>query len=93
MSEERMPCAVEMMQKVESSKLPAFYTDARGAYGVVIGTVYICCFVNQDDWKYNVTVDGISAEGCFDLNFEWEGYDTAEDAVKCLRRMVKKYGR
>lgn len=78
------------MDKIKAYKLPGFYTDERGAYGIVINTTYICCFINSDDGKYDVTADTIDENGDFALNLNWESYDQPTDAVNALRRLTKK---
>lgn len=82
---------VDPMAAVKAYRLPGFYTDERGAYGVIVGKVYICCFVNSEDGKYDVTADTLDANGDFALNLDWESYDQPEDAVKCLRRLLRKH--
>ena len=79
------------MEKIKEYKLPGFYTDGRGAYGIVIGLVYICCFVNSEDGMYDVTADTLDDAGDFALNLDWESYDQPKDTAQCLRRLVKKY--
>lgn len=79
------------MEKIKAAKLPGFYMDERGAYGIVIGTFYICCFINQSNDEYDVTVDTIDENGDFALNLEWESYKWSDDAINCLRRMTKRY--
>lgn len=54
------------MEPIIAARLPGFYVDARGAYGIVFRDYYICCFINSDDGSYDVTVDTISDEGDFD---------------------------
>ena len=81
------------MEKILDAGLPGFYTDARGAYGIIIGTVYICCFVNSDDGEYDVTVDTVDENGDFCLNLEWESYTEPINAINCLRHFVKKYAK
>lgn len=80
------------MDRIRAMKLPGFYTDERGAYGIVLGAVYICCFINSDDGKYDVTADTVDANGDFSLNIEWESFDNPIDAVQALRNMVLRYG-
>lgn len=79
------------MKEITASKLPGFYTDERGAYGIVLGDVYICCHINSDDGQYDVTVDTVDGSGDFALNLEWESFPSSEQAVAQLRRFVKKY--
>lgn len=79
------------MDKIKAYQLPGFYTDERGAYGVIVGKVYVCCFVNGEDGKYDVTADALDSNGDFALNLDWESYDLPEDAVKCLRRLLRKH--
>lgn len=81
---------MDKMNKIRAAKLPGFYTDERGAYGVIIGDVYICCSVNDEDGKYDVTIDGIDHNGDFAENQKWESFDNPEDAIACLRRFVKR---
>lgn len=78
------------MEKIRAYKLPGFYTDERGAYGIVVNNTYICCFINDEDGKYDVTVDTVDDNGDFALNLEWESFDNPEDAVRCLRNMVRR---
>lgn len=79
------------MDKIKEARLPGFYTDERGAYGIVLGSVYICCFINSDDGLYDVTVDTVDGNGDFCLNLEWESFEEPQEAVKRLRHFVKKY--
>ena len=79
------------MEDIRKSNLPGFYMDERGAYGIVLGGVYICCFFDSEDYTYNVTVDEIGTLGDFDKNLEWESFSKPSDAVKCIRRMMLKY--
>lgn len=79
------------MAAVKAARLPGFYVDERGAYGVIIGTVYICCFVNGEDGRYDVTADSLDGNGDFALNLDWESYGQPEDAVRCLRRLLRKH--
>lgn len=79
------------MDKIKACQLPGFYTDGRGAYGIVINSVYICCFINSEDGRYDVTADTVDSNGDFALNLDWESFDQPEDAVKCLRSFLKKY--
>lgn len=79
------------MEAIREYKLPGFYMDERGAYGIVLGGVYICCFFDSDDRKYNVTVDEIGPLGDFDQNIKWEWFDEPRDAINCIRRMMKTY--
>lgn len=79
------------MEKIKEYRLPGFYTDERGAYGIILGGLYICCFINSDDGRYNVTADAVDGNGDFALNLEWESYDDPAAAVRQLRHLVKKY--
>lgn len=79
------------MDKIKAYQLPGFYTDERGAYGIIVGDVYVCCFINSDDGKYDVTADTLDDSGDFALNLDWESFDRPEDTVKCLRVFLKKY--
>lgn len=79
------------MDAIKAYQLPGFYTDERGAYGVIVGKVYICCSVNNEDGKYDVTADTLDGNGNFALNIDWESYDKPEDAVECLRRLLRKH--
>lgn len=79
------------MDKIKSYKLPGFYTDERGAYGIIIGKFYICCSVNIEDGKYDVTVDTLDDDGDFALNLDWESYDQPDDAINGLRSFLIKY--
>lgn len=79
----------EMMEEILKYPAPGFYLDERGAYGVVIGAVYICCFV--DDGEYDVTADTIDENGDFALNLEWESFKDPSDVLASLRQMAKKY--
>lgn len=81
----------DKMVNIREALLPGFYTDERGAYGIVLGSVYICCFINSDDGQYDVTVDTVGESGDFDLNLEWDSFDEPQKAVKRLRHFVKKY--
>ncbi len=81
------------MDKIKSAKLPGFYVDERGAYGVIINRVYICCFVNDIDGKYDVTADTIDEHGDFALNLEWMSFEESSDAINALRQFVRKYGK
>lgn len=74
------------MREVVQSGLPGFYVDARGVYGIVIGGAYIGCFINDDD-LLDVTADKMSANGDFTLNFFWETYRTAKEAIAALRKL------
>ena len=82
---------MDKMNKIRAAKLPGFYTDERGAYGIVIDKDYISCFINSDDNKYDVTIDTIDANGDFAENKEWESFDNPEDAIACLRSFVAGY--
>lgn len=79
------------MEQIKAAHLPGFYTDERGAYGIVLGGVYICCFINSDDGMYDVTVDNVDDNGDFALNIEWESYDDPALAIQRLRYFVKLY--
>lgn len=79
------------MVAIRECKLPGFYMDERGAYGIVLGGVYICCFYNDFDGVYNVTVDEIGTLGDFDKNIEWEWFGEPRDAINCIRKMMKTY--
>lgn len=81
------------MEKIKSARLPGFYTDERGAYGIVLNGKYICCFVNIEDGKYDVTVDTIDENGDFALNLDWESYENPMDAINALRKFVRRYGK
>lgn len=81
----------DKMSKITAYRLPGFYLDCRGAYGIVVSDVYICCFVNSEDGKYDVTVDGIDENGDFAFNRSWESYDSPEEAIWALRQMLKWY--
>lgn len=80
----------EKMQAIYDAALPGFYKDARGAYGIVVGRVYICCFIN-DDGSYDVTADTVDKNGDFALNLDWESYDTPKEAVAQLRHRLKHF--
>ena len=56
------------MDPIKAVCLPGFYTDERGAYGIVFGRYYICCLVNSDDGQYDVTVDTVDDNGDFARN-------------------------
>lgn len=79
------------MEAIKAYQLPGFYTDERGAYGIILGNLYICCFVNSDTGLYNITVDGIDSIGDFSLNREWESCAEPAQAIKQMRHFVKKY--
>lgn len=83
----------DAMGLVKAARLPGFYTDERGAYGIVLGTVYICCFINSDDYQYDVTADTVDENGVFGHNLDWTSYITPDDAVARLRFLVKHYAR
>lgn len=74
---------------IVSYGLPGFYTDAAGRYGAIIGDVYISCFVNQDENQYDVCLDAVDRSGDFALNIERRSFETANDAVNEIRRLVK----
>lgn len=80
----------EKMQAIYKAALPGFYTDARGAYGIVIGRVYICCFINDDE-MYDVTVDTVDENGDFALNIDWESFNTPTEAISQLRHKLKHF--
>lgn len=79
------------MDRIKAARLPGFYTDERGAYGIVLGDVYICCFINSDDGLYDVTVDTVDGNGDFALNIQWESYNDPAKAIQRLRHYVKIY--
>ena len=79
------------MEPIIAARLPGFYVDARGAYGIVFRDYYICCFINSDDGSYDVTVDTISDEGDFDKNIVWDSYDDPNEAIADLRYWLKAY--
>lgn len=79
------------MGRIKAAMLPGFYTDYRGAYGIIVGSVYISCFMNDEDGKFDVTADTVDVKGDFALNIDWESYDKPEDAVNGLRQLIKKY--
>ena len=79
------------MEPIIAARLPGFYVDARGAYGIVFRDYYICCFINSDDGCYDVTVDTISDEGDFDKNIVWDSYDDPNEAIADLRYWLKAY--
>lgn len=76
------------MKKITAYQLPGFYMDARGAYGVIIGTMYISCFIN-DNGEYDVTRDAVDENGDFCKNINWESFREPQKAVAALRRMVR----
>lgn len=85
---------MDKMAVIYAQHLPGFYVDGRGAYGIVLGNVYVCCFLDSDDFTdflYDVTVDRVDENGDFALNIEWESFQNPTDAIKCLRLFVKKY--
>lgn len=79
------------MDRIKAARLPGFYTDERGTYGIVLGDVYICCFINSDDGLYDVTVDTVDGNGDFALNIQWESYSDPTEAIQRLRHYVKVY--
>ncbi len=81
---------MEHMKEITAYKLAGFNLDEAGRYGVVIGDVYICCFVNSDDGMYDITRDTMGYSGCFDLNLDWESTSDPHEAIDMLCRMVKK---
>lgn len=56
------------MQKIRDYRPPGFYTDEHGAYGIVLGGVYINCFINNNG-SYGVTADAITELRCFVLQY------------------------
>ena len=79
------------MEPIKAVRLAGFYTDDNGMYGIVLGGVYICCFVDADDNQYEVTVDTVDDNGDFARNLEWESCKDPAEAIRHLRRYVKRY--
>lgn len=79
------------MNNITEKPIPGFYMDQGGRYGIVLGGVYICCFVDVDDATYNVTVDGVDEKGAFARNISWDWYFDPSEAIKRLYEHVKKY--
>lgn len=80
------------MQAIYDAGLPGFYIDGRGAYGIVLGRVYICCFLN-DDGLYDVTADTVDKNGDFACNIFWESYASPKEAILQLRHKVKYFAK
>ena len=74
------------MDPIKEARLPGFYTDDRGVYGIILGRFYINCFINSDDGQYDVAVDTVDDKGDFAKNIRWVGFDDPADAIECLRR-------
>lgn len=80
------------MKEITKYELPGFVLDNSGRYGIMLGGVYLCCFINSDSGEYDVTVDTVDTHGDFALNLEWESYGhDAVATIQGLRYMVKKY--
>lgn len=83
----------EKMKAIYEARLPGFYIDARGAYGIVIGRLYICCSINLEDGAYDVTVDTVDKNGDFALNIDWESYTDPKEAIHRLRYKVQYFAK
>lgn len=79
------------IEDIAKQGLPGFYMNSHGYYGIVLGGVYICAFINSDTNEYDVTVDAPDNVGDFADNIEWQSFETPEHAIDCLRRMVRAY--
>lgn len=74
---------------INHTLIPGFYLDVRGAYCIVINKYLISVFVNSCDEELDVTIDGITKEGFFDENIEWETPADYKDVVETIQRFVK----
>ena len=78
------------MKAVVDTKLPAFYVDAGGRYGVVYNGHYICAWPNRESGTIDVTSDVLDYDGTFSCSQEWESFAPDETAaiVRALRKML-----
>lgn len=79
------------MAKITAYKLPGFCVDARGAYGVVIGDVYISCAVDNVCHGYVVTAATVDTNGDFENLLCRSVYKSEHDVVFRLRELLKNY--
>lgn len=73
-------------------RLPGFYFDTTGSYCFSFGYCLLSIFVNNDTNTTDVTVDGVSNTGMYDLNYEWESPETEKDLYLTVCRFIKQYG-
>ena len=74
---------------INHTLIPGFYLDVRGAYCIVINKYLISVFVNSCDETLDITIDGISKEGFFDDNIEWESPEDYNGLMEAIKRFVK----
>lgn len=79
----------KLQEFIDKSLIPGFYLDVSGAYCIVINKYLISVFVNSCDETLDVTIDGISKEGFFDDNIEWESPEDYNGLMEAIKRFVK----
>lgn len=79
------------MSKIAAAKLPGFYIDARGVYGIIVGKAYITCTVENDLYVCKAyTVNDETGDFDFPVREPYPMEDPIE-AVNTLRSLVKLY--
>ena len=79
----------KLQEFIDKSLIPGFYLDVSGSYCIVINKYLISVFVNTCDETLDVAIDGISKEGFFDDNIEWESPEDYKGLMKTIQRFVK----
>lgn len=80
----------------QSHRFPGWYFDSNGVYCCCLGKYLISIFFDDEDKDLNITVDGIrdgiSSEGWFGKNLEWEWYKEDDDSLaNTANRYMAKY--
>lgn len=79
------------MDDILAYKLPAFYMDCRGVYGIVVYDYYISCSVNDDNGKYDAKVETLDDQGRFSVLKQRKFFDDPKEAVDWFCFMVRAY--
>lgn len=76
------------MDKIIAYRLPGFYIDARGVYGILVCSYYISCSITEAG-QYDVELEAIGSNGTFSKACQPCYFDTAKDAVNHLCRLLR----